>query len=71
MTLNDCLKLEYPVTLLSNEEGGYIASLRDLPGCVTQGESLEETLQHLEEAKHLWLETALELEKFIPLPKSI
>jgi antitoxin HicB len=71
MILANYLKLEYPVTLLSAKEGGYVASLRDLPGCVTQGESIEETLQHLEEAKHLWLETALELKMVIPLPKSV
>lgn len=68
MTLNDYLKLEYPITLLPAREGGYVASLRDLPGCVTQGETAEETLTHLEEAKHLWIETALELGKAIPLP---
>ena len=70
MTLNDYLKLEYPITLLPAREGGYVASLRDLPGCVTQGETAWEALEHLEEAKHLWLETALELSKLIGLPRS-
>jgi len=70
MTLNDYLKLEYPITLLPAREGGYVASLRDLPGCVTQGETPQEALEHLEEARHLWLETALELKKPIGLPHS-
>ena len=32
------------------EEGGYWAEVPSIPGCATQGESLEELLQNLEEA---------------------
>jgi antitoxin HicB len=70
MTLNDYLKLEYPITLIPTREEGYVASLRDLPGCVTQGETAQEALEMLEEAKHLWLETALEIGKTISMPNS-
>jgi predicted RNase H-like HicB family nuclease len=32
------------------EEGGYWASFPDLPGCFTQGETLEELREHAREA---------------------
>lgn len=37
------------------EEGGYWAEVPALPGCVTQGESLDEIRAHLREAIELWL----------------
>ena len=38
------------------EEGGYWAEVPALPGCVTQGESLDEVQANLREAITLWLE---------------
>ena len=38
------------------EEGGFWAEVPSLPGCVTQGESIEELRFNLQEAIELWLE---------------
>ena len=38
------------------EEGGYWAEVPALPGCVSQGESLEEIRSNIREAVELWLE---------------
>ncbi len=38
------------------EEGGYWAEVPALPGCITQGESLEELRLNIKEAIELWLE---------------
>lgn len=35
---------QYTVVIEPAEEGGYIASVPALPGCVTQGENLEEAM---------------------------
>jgi predicted RNase H-like HicB family nuclease len=40
--------------------GGYSASVPALPGCYSQGESLEEALANIREAAELWLEVASE-----------
>lgn len=61
------LKLQYPVTLYP-EEGGYVALIKDLPGCLTQGETLDETIANINEARELWIETAYESGDEIPLP---
>ena len=37
------------------EEGGYWAEVPALPGCVTQGESVEEVTSNLREAIEGWL----------------
>ena len=39
------------------EEGGYIAFAAELPGAITQGETIEETRENLREAIGLVLET--------------
>lgn len=62
------LGLHYPVTLVSEKEGGYTAFVPDLPGCVTVGETVEEALEMIKDARRLWLETAYEHGDRIPLP---
>ena len=42
--------LNYTVYLQKAEEGGYIVSAPALPGCVTQGETKEETLAMIKDA---------------------
>jgi len=39
-----------------SEEGGFWAEVPSLPGCVTQGESMEELRANLQEAIKGWLE---------------
>lgn len=38
------------------DEGGYWAEVPALPGCVSQGETLEEIKANIQEAVELWLE---------------
>lgn len=38
------------------EEGGFWAEVPALPGCSTQGESLEELTENLKDAIALWLD---------------
>ncbi len=43
------------------EEGGYVAYIAEVPGIVTQGESLDEARDNLREAAELVLESNREL----------
>lgn len=43
------------------EEGGYWAEVPALPGCVSQGETMEEIQNNIREAIELWLETGDDL----------
>lgn len=42
------------------EEGGYVVSYPDLPGCITCAYSLEEAIKNAEDAKRVWIEATLE-----------
>jgi antitoxin HicB len=64
------LNLQYSITIDSDIEGGFVAQIKDLPGCLTQGETLEETINNINEARELWLETAYEVDDEIPLPST-
>lgn len=63
------LSIEYPILIHPEAEGGYTALISDLPGCITQGETLEEVIANIEEARELWIETVyFRGKKEIPLP---
>jgi predicted RNase H-like HicB family nuclease len=40
------------------EEGGYWAEVPALPGCITEGDTMEELMANLEDAISGWLEVA-------------
>jgi antitoxin HicB len=62
------LHQNYTVELKPYGDGSYFARIQELSGCVAEGESLEETLRLIEDAKAAWLEVALEAQEEIPLP---
>ena len=59
-TLDYYLSLPYTIELIPDEDGFWFAQIPVLPGCMTQGASRTEALEMLDEAKLLWLETALD-----------
>ncbi len=46
--------------LLTKNKGGYTATVPALPGCISQGKNVEETLDHVKEAIELYLEVLAE-----------
>lgn len=51
-------KVEYPFVIYPAQEGGYVAEIPALKGCLAQGETLQETLDDLTTVAGLWIETA-------------
>lgn len=67
------MKLEYEIKvrkLLPEEGGGWFAEIPLLPGCMADGESIEEAVKNLNEAKASWIETSLEINREVPEPNS-
>ena len=63
------LSLEYPIDIIADPDGGYVAVFPDLPGCMTQGETLEEVIYMAKEACELWLECEYDTDpNDIPMP---
>jgi predicted RNase H-like HicB family nuclease len=48
--------MRYTAILEREEDGGYVASVPALPGCVSQGETREEALANITEAAALYVE---------------
>jgi len=59
----------YSVFYEAAPEGGYVAYVPALPGCHTQGETLEETEKNVEEAIELYLQSLVEHNEEIPQEK--
>lgn len=70
-TLDFYLGLQYPVTVHADAEGGFVAEIEDLPGCLTQAETLEEVFVAMGQARHAWLRAAYETGQDIPLPREV
>jgi len=60
-TIEYFMNLPYRLEIIPDlDEGGYIARYPELPGCITVGDTLEETVSHVLDAKREWLTAALE-----------
>ena len=55
------MSLHYHMKIIEDpNEGGFVASYPDLPGCLTCGETLEEVVKNARDAKREWLLAAME-----------
>jgi antitoxin HicB len=64
-------RLEYPVLiepLRLEEGGGFLATVPDLPGCMSDGETPEQAITNVQDAINAWLEAAGDLGHEIPKP---
>ena len=62
---------EYPVIIesLSGEDGGgFLATVPDLPGCMSDGETREMAARNIEDAIASWIEEAKALGRKVPEP---
>ena len=48
------------IVVHETDEGGYWAEIPAMPGCITEGDTLEETKANIREAAEVWLATKLE-----------
>jgi len=62
----------YPIVLepLSGDDGGWLATVPDLPGCMSDGETREEAARNVQGAILSWIEAAEELGRQVPAPGS-
>jgi antitoxin HicB len=62
------MQLPYRIELTPADEGGWFVRLPDLPGCMSQGETVEEAVARIRDAQQGWLRVALEHDDPIPEP---
>lgn len=68
-TLEYYVGLPYTIELRNTPGEGWFARVRELPGCMSQGETSEDAMANIQEAMHLWLEVSLDQGDAIPEPR--
>ena len=64
-------RLEYPIVvepLPTEEGGGFVATVPDLPGCMSDGATPEEAVSNIQDAIAAWIEAARDLGHAVPRP---
>ena len=56
-------ELQFKVLIEQDEDGIYVASVPELPGCYTQGKTVEEVRKRIKEAIKLVLESDKDIKK--------
>ena len=73
-TLDDYLDLPFAYVLTHDvdESGnaGWVAEVEELPGCISQGQTPEEAVEHVRDAMRDWISVALEDGVEIPEPRA-
>ncbi len=60
-TIDEYRRMNYKMEVIEDpDEGGFVISFPDLPGCVTCGDTIEEAIRNAYDAKEAWLEAAIE-----------
>ena len=62
---------EYPVLiepLAAEDGGGYLATVPDLPGCMSDGATRELAARNVGDAIEAWIEEAVALGREVPTP---
>ncbi len=63
---------DYPFTvrpLTEEEGGGYLIEFPSLPGCMSDGETIEEAIKNGKDAVQAWIMMAKEINRTIPKPE--
>lgn len=59
--------LKYSIIIEPQKEGGFVISIPSLPGCATQGETLEECLENIDDAAKGYLHVLYKNKQSIPM----
>ena len=59
--------LTYTVELKPQLEGGYTVTIPALPGCVSEGDTLEEALENIKDAAEGYIKVLAKHQKKVPL----
>ena len=64
---------DYPINISPipvNEGGGYMVSFPDLPGCIADGDTIEDALSEARDAFAAWIMAEWEDKGELPMPKN-
>ena len=67
-SLEDYLELPYTIETKKESDGSYFIRVKELPGCMSAGESIEDAYAMIEEAKADWIRSCLDDD--LPIPET-
>ncbi len=68
-TLKYYQSLPYTLELTSDPDGGWVIAVKELPGCISQGDTTAEALEMIHDAMAAWITVSLEDGDAIPEPR--
>ena len=71
-TVEDYSKLPYTIEIFRDEtdgDAGWVARIIEFPGCITQGETIGDLAEMIEDAMRTWIESALADGDPVPGPR--
>jgi len=67
--IEEYLKLPYTRELIPEPEGGWFIRIKELPGCMSQGDTQTEALSMIDDAMVGWISAELSAGNPIPIPR--
>jgi antitoxin HicB len=68
-TIDYYMNLPYTIELIPEPEGGWCVAIKELPGCLSEGDTVDDAVEMIHDAMRGWLEISLEEGHDIPEPK--
>lgn len=68
LSLESWLERTYRFDVIADPDGGYVVTFPDLPGCMTQVDTLDELPEMTTQAKSIWMRSMFERGLEIPSP---
>lgn len=70
-TIEYYLQLPYTIELVPEPDGSWFVAVKELPGCMSGGDTPEEAIEMIQDAMRGWLEVSLEDGDPIPEPREL
>lgn len=75
MNVSELMKRPYHIVLVRDEASdgqvGWVATVAELPGCLSQGDTPAQAAEHIQDAMRMWLQSAIDEHDVIPDPVEV
>jgi antitoxin HicB len=69
-TMEEYLKLPYTLEMIQQSDGSWFVGIKELPGCISQGDTPADAVEMIHDAMRAWIEVALEDGMPVPEPQA-
>jgi antitoxin HicB len=70
-TIEEYLQLPYTYQIIKEKDESFFISVKELEGCMSSGDTLDEAFRMVHEAMGLWIKVCLEQGLRIPVPEAL